>query len=199
MVFGITGGIATGKSTVSQMFRNKGAFLIDADQIARQVVEPGTPGLTSVVEVFGDEVLDLKGCLNRAALGKVIFSDTKKRSILESILHPYIHEKLISDIKEAQAYYNVVMCDIPLLIERQMMSFFDCVILVYAPESLQVKRIIERNGFSENESQQRIRAQMNIEEKRKYADILIDNQESLESTKRQVDQIWLEITKKGPD
>lgn len=192
MDIGLTGGIATGKSTVSEMFRKRGAIVLDADQIAREVVEPGTEGARRIRERFGASFFDSEGRLDRAALGQLVFRDEQARKDLSRLLHPLIVEELKKRSQEAQRHdpQAIVIWDVPLLIESRLTNLVEKVIVVYIPESLQLRRLMTRNHFSEEEAWRRIRAQLSIEEKKKYADYVIDNSGSIENTERQVDRLW---------
>jgi dephospho-CoA kinase len=192
VLIGLTGGIATGKSTVSAMFRKRGAVLIDADQVARMVVEPGTSGAKKVREHFGDDVFFADGRLNRAALGKIIFHDPDMRNQLNQILHPLIRQEMMKQTLDAQERdpQAIVIWDVPLLIEGKMTEMVEKVIVVYIPETLQLERLMKRNHLTEDEARRRIAAQLSIEEKKRVADYIIDNSSTLENTERQVDQIW---------
>lgn len=195
MIVGLTGGIATGKSTVSNMFRQLGAPVVDADVIARSAVEPDRPAWLDLVAYFGEEILLPDRTVNRLKLGKIVFSDALKRDKLNRIVHPRVREeseKQIRQYLEADPKRPVIQ-DVPLLIETGLHLKMDKVILVYADEPTQLRRLMERNDLSETEAMQRIRAQMPIEEKRAYADYIIDNRGSLEATQEQVSKIWEEL------
>jgi dephospho-CoA kinase len=193
---GLTGGIATGKSTVAAMLKERGAVLIDADQVARDVVEPGTEGLRRIRERFGSRVFQEDGRLNRAALGNIIFKDEGLRKELGRLLHPLIMEEMQKRTRNALAKnpHAIVIWDVPLLIEENLTQFVEKVIVVYVPESVQLQRLMKRNALSEEEARERIAAQLSIEEKKRVADIVIDNSDSLEMTERQVDQLWNYLT-----
>ncbi|QKG83973.1 dephospho-CoA kinase [Kroppenstedtia pulmonis] len=192
MAVGLTGGIATGKSTVSEMLRRRGARLIDADQIARAVVEPGQKGNEQVRRRFGERVFHPDGSLNRKALGEIVFRDKSARQDLNRILHPLIMKRM----KEEKDHWEkidpnqVVILDIPLLIEEDLTSLVDQVILVYVTESIQLKRLMNRDQINETEAKQKMAAQMPIEMKKTFADVVIDNSGSLTNTERQVDELW---------
>ncbi|RAL26821.1 dephospho-CoA kinase [Thermoflavimicrobium daqui] len=192
MRVGLTGGIATGKSTVSSMFEDHGAVIIDADQIAREVVEPGSKGAQKVEEEFGEQVFFSDGSLNRAALGEIIFRNQSLRRKLNQILHPLIMDEMELRTQRIlkENKHKIVFWDVPLLIEENLTNFVEKVIVVYIPEPVQLKRLMKRNDLTEEEARRRINAQMSIEEKKRYADFLIDNSGTLENTERQVDQIW---------
>lgn len=196
MILGLTGGIASGKSTVSALFAQRGAIVIDSDQLAREVVEPGTIGLQRVVERFGQGVLQADGRLDRAALGSIIFHDETARRDLNQIIHPLVREE---SNKRTQAVLlerpsAIIIWDIPLLIEENLTRFVEKVIVVYVPAMVQLQRLMERNNLSEAEAQARIAAQLDIEQKKKHADYLIDNSGTLLETERQVEQLWKHLT-----
>lgn len=199
MMLGLTGGIATGKSTVSEMLRERGSVLVDADQVARVVVEPGTEGLNKVVERFGKEVLRPDGRLNREALGKLIFTDPTARTDLNHLLHPLIMNEMKRQTEIAFQHnpHTIVIWDVPLLFEEKLTHFVEKVIVVYVPEEIQLQRLMKRNSLTEAEAKQRMSAQWSIEEKKKLADFVIDNSGTLEMTERQVDQLWNYLTLKS--
>jgi dephospho-CoA kinase len=192
MNIGLTGGIACGKSTVAAMLAQRGAILIDADQIAREVVLPGTPALARIAERFGPEVLTPEGALNRKRLGAIVFGDEAARRDLEAILHPPIRA-LMRERKERferEAPDKLVVLDIPLLYESKLEAMVDRVMVVYCPRELQLERLVRRDGLTPEQAEARLAAQLPIEDKRKLADIVIDNSGSLEHTERQVDAFW---------
>ncbi|GMA09529.1 dephospho-CoA kinase [Tetragenococcus halophilus subsp. flandriensis] len=185
-ILGITGSIATGKSTVVNIFKQYGFSVVDADIIAREVVEPNTAGLKKVVETFGSSVLCSDGSLNRKQLGQIIFSDTKKRQALNALLAPFLQEAIIEQIKRASAVASLVIADIPLLYEAGYDKYMDQVAVVYIPEDLQVQRLMKRDRITKKEAQKKVASQLSIEEKKKRADIIFDNQESLSSIRQQI-------------
>jgi dephospho-CoA kinase len=190
-LIGLTGGIATGKSTVARMLVDRGAVVIDADLLAREVVEPGEPALEEIATEFGRGVLDSGGRLDRAALGEVVFADPQRRRRLEAITHPRITALMQQRIAAAlQSYAPLVVVDIPLLFENRRDSWMEGVMLVYADTSTQLRRMRERDGFSEDEARRRIAAQMAVDEKRRMATWVIDNGASVDDTRRQVDEWW---------
>lgn len=192
ILVGLTGGIATGKSTVAEMFNDKGAVIVDADVIAREVVLKGTPAWEKIRAEFGDEVLLDDGEIDRDKLGDIIFNDTEKKDLLNSIVHPAVFEKMGERIKKVEEEMPdaLVMLDVPLLIESGMQSGFSNVVLVYVTEDIQVKRLMARDGYSEKDAFARIRSQMPIDEKKDKVDIVIDNSKDLEHTRRQVLDIY---------
>jgi len=185
IVAGLTGGIASGKSTVAAFFQNAGAVVIDADKAAREVVKKGLPAWEKIRKHFGQEVLLPDGEINREWLGNVIFHQPKEKEILNAIVHPYVFTEMEKQICEAEKNHpdGLVIQDIPLLFESGMQKRISPVIVVYVPENLQMERLRKRNGLSENSAMARIRSQMPIEEKKKLADFVIDNSGSLEETR----------------
>ncbi|WP_058303409.1 dephospho-CoA kinase [Gorillibacterium timonense] len=192
MNIGLTGGIACGKSIVAAMLADRGAFIVDADLIAREVVEPGSVGLERIVQHFGRDMLLPDGSLHRQELGKRIFADPKEREVLDGILHPLIIAEISRRMDHFAADHpdKLVVADVPLLYESGMEELFEEVMVVYAPPSLQTERLMERNGLTREEAEQRITSQMSIGEKAKRADILIHNDGTLEQTERQIADFW---------
>ncbi|GAB2722665.1 dephospho-CoA kinase [Paenibacillus thermoaerophilus] len=195
MRIGLTGGIACGKSTVAAMLAARGAAIIDADRVAREVVEPGKPALAAVAAEFGPGVLDENGGLNRKALGAIVFADAKKRRKLESILHPAIRERMDKLAEEAEARDPdaIVIADIPLLYESGLQDRYERVLVVYVPPEIQLRRLMERDKLSEAEARSRLAAQWPIDRKRELADDVIDNSGTLEETERQLDAWWRKL------
>ncbi|GGF97840.1 dephospho-CoA kinase [Paenibacillus abyssi] len=190
MKIGLTGGIACGKSTVASMLVARGAVLVDADQVAREVVLPGGPALDSIVSRFGQAVLNEDGTLNRAELGSIVFADKEKLKELESILHPAIRERMQGRLNqyEAEDPARLHIADIPLLYETGQASLYSGILVVYVPREVQVERLMKRDPeMTLEQAESRVRLQMDIEEKRQRADWVIDNSGSLENTERQVD------------
>lgn len=192
MNIGLTGGIATGKSTVSDMLVEKGAILLDADQIAREVVLPGSPVLDKVFERFGQAVRNADGSLDRKKLGEIVFADREARKELEGILHPAIREIMKERMSRAQLEHpeRLVVADVPLLFESGLEHLYEEVLLVYVPEAIQIRRLMARDGINEEQARLRIQAQLPIEDKKARADIVIDNSGTLENTRKQIDQFW---------
>lgn len=189
-VLGITGGIASGKSTVVDIFKAEGFSVVDADIVAREVVEPNTPGLSQLVKVFGDEILLADERLNRKKLGALIFQDEKKRQLLNETLDPFIRGEIERQAKEAEQSSELVVVDIPLLYEGKYEAMMNEVAVVYVTPEIQLTRLIARNNLSENEALGRINSQLSLEEKKKRADIVFDNCGSKETTRQQV-MDWL--------
>ncbi|WP_219838130.1 dephospho-CoA kinase [Paenibacillus sp. R14(2021)] len=194
MKLGLTGGIACGKSTVSAMLVSRGAKLVDADQAAREVVLPGQPALAAIVAEFGQAVLNEDGTMNRAEVGKLVFGNRERLTTLESILHPAIRSHMWAQILayEAEDRAQLIVADIPLLYEAGQDQAYEAVMVVYAPRAVQIERLMTRNALTEEQAEQRIRLQMDIEEKRSRADYVIDNSGTLEETSQQVDRFWQE-------
>jgi dephospho-CoA kinase len=190
-LIGLTGGIATGKSTVDRMLTRRGATVIDADALAREAVGPGEPTLDRVVERFGEDVRRPDGTLDRGRLGQIVFADADARRDLEAITHPRII-KLTQDRIDAalSGTAPLVVVDIPLLFERAREGMFEGVLLVYAPADVQVQRLRERNHLDEVAAQQRLAAQLPIDEKRTRATWIIDNSGDERATKQAVDAWW---------
>ena len=186
---GLTGGIATGKSTVSNYLKELAYPLVDADLIARQLVEPGQEGLERLVVRFGREILDESGALNRQVFGQRLFGDAQLRQEVDQLLHPLIYEALEAESQRlAQAGAQLAFFDIPLLYETGYDQKMDQVWVVYLPHDLQVERLMARNGWNQGQAEAAIASQASIETKRQGADLVIDNQGSLAATFAQVDQ-----------
>ena len=188
MLIGLTGGIACGKSTVSAMLVKHNALLVDADQVARDVVEPGEPALLQIAEEFGSNVLNSDGSLNRKQLGAIVFSDSDKLRQLEQITHPAIRARMLHSIElyKQQQPEALIVADIPLLYETNQVHLYEGILVVYIPRELQIERLMNRNKISKEEAEARIALQMDIEEKKRRADWVIDNSSTLESTEQQV-------------
>lgn len=188
---GLTGGIATGKSTVSRFFRQHDIPVVDADVIAREVVEPGTDGLAEIIKTFGTEILLEDGSLNRKKLGEIIFKDEDKREMLNQILHQEIHQKMMmAKEKWENERVPLIVFDIPLLYEADYQSTFDAIMVVYVPEKTQIARLMERDELTVQQARDRIASQLPIEEKKARADIVIDNSQTIADAYEQV-QNWL--------
>jgi len=194
LLIGLTGGVATGKSTVVRRLKELGAAVIDADQLAREVVEPGEPALEEIRQRFGPEVIGEDGQLDRARLARIVFEDEEARKALEAIVHPRIRSRMRAKIEEFKAQGEpVVVCDIPLLFETGVaLDWVDRTVVVYAPKEVQLQRLMARNGLTLEEAERRIAAQMPTEEKARRADAVIDNSRGLDETFRQVDALWKE-------
>jgi dephospho-CoA kinase len=190
MVIGLTGSIACGKSTVSRLLAERGARIIDADIIAREVVRPGEEAWSLVVERFGRDILLPNEELNRIKLGALVFSDEKARLDLNAIVHPAVRGRMRQLTQEAQEEgKTLIVLDIPLLYESKLEHMVEKVVVVYCRAEQQLKRLMERNGFTKEEALQRIASQMSVEEKKSRADYVIDNSGTLTETEEQVDEL----------
>ena len=193
-LIGLTGGIAAGKSTVAKRWAEHGALEIDADQVARDVVEPGTVGLGRVVEAFGSDVLTADGELDRKQLARQIFSDAGKRELLNSILHPLIKERTKKLLSELPAE-SIVVYNVPLLVEAAVDHPFDLVVTVEAPEEEQLRRLVETRGLTESEARSRIAAQAKPIERAARADRILNSNQDINLLLRDIDALWSEILK----
>lgn len=195
MIVGLTGSIATGKSTVSAMLSELGGVIIDADKIVRQVQRPGEPAWREIVEFFGEAILLPNQELDRAKLGSLVFGNENNRQRLNSIVHPRVRDE--RDRQTAAAMranpQAVVVWDIPLLIETGIYKEVDKVVVVYVDPDTQLQRLLARDELSPEQAKSRIAAQMPIEQKKEYADYLIDNRGSREETQAQVLAVWEEL------
>ena len=190
-VIGLTGGIASGKTTVSKMFAELGIPVIDADDLAREVVEPGTPGLAAIVEAFGEAVLDGEGRLDRKKVGELVFGNEEARETLNSILHPRIGA---AGAQHMQSYHDhpapFIVYEGALLVETGAYKAFSALIVVSADESVQRLRLIARDGFSVTEANARIESQLPLARKVAVADFVVTNNGNLEGTRKQVGQVY---------
>ncbi|HLR19838.1 MAG TPA: dephospho-CoA kinase [Staphylococcus sp.] len=191
-VIGLTGGIASGKSSVSELLTAHGFKVVDADVASRKAVEKGTKGLAQIKEVFGEEAIDENGNMNRSYVGDVIFNQPEKRLELNEIVHPLVRE-IMEQEKEAylEEGYNVIM-DIPLLFENDLQDTVDEVWLVYTSESIQIDRLMERNDLSMEDAKARVYSQISIDKKRRMADYEIDNRDTKLELKQNLEKLLLE-------
>ncbi|MDR4226707.1 dephospho-CoA kinase [Bacillus mojavensis] len=190
LVIGLTGGIASGKSTVANMLIDKGITVIDADIIAKQAVEIGMPAYRQIIDEFGEDILLENGDIDRRKLGALVFTNEQKRLALNSIVHPAVREEMLKRRDESIANQETfVVLDIPLLFESKLESLVDKIIVVSVTKELQLERLIKRNQLTEEEALSRIRSQMPLEEKVSRADNVIDNSGTLEETKQQLEEI----------
>ncbi|WP_459982015.1 dephospho-CoA kinase [Nocardioides sp. AN3] len=192
MRVGLTGGIASGKSTVSRILSELGATVIDADQLAREVVAAGTPGLAAVVDAFGPSVLTAQGDLDRPGLGAIVFAEPERRRTLEAIVHPLVRARA-AELESAAGPDAVVVHDIPLLAETGQASTFDAVIVVDVPEDVQVARMLRDRGWTEADARARIAAQASREARLDIATHVIDNTGTLEDLRRKVTEVFEEL------
>jgi dephospho-CoA kinase len=191
MIIGLTGGVATGKTTVAGMLAARGAAIVDADQLVHEIEQPGQPAFAEIVSRFGPEVLQPDGRLDRDRLGRLVFADRSARADLERITHPRVRELIAVRVARAVSEdARLVVVDIPLLFEGNGEGQFGGVLLVYAPEDVQLARLRSRRGLDEAEARRRISAQLPIDEKRARATWTIDNGGSLKATEDQVSRWW---------
>jgi len=190
---GLTGGIGAGKSEVSRLLARYGAVLIDADRIAREVVEPGTPGLTAVVEAFGPGILSPDGSLDRPALGSIVFADPERLATLNAIVHPLVRTRS-AELERAAGPGAVVVHDVPLLTENGLGPLYDLVVVVDAQPGTQLDRLLRLRGMTESDARARMAAQATREERLAVADIVVDNDGPLEDLEPQVRRVWSELT-----
>ncbi len=190
LVIGLTGGIASGKSTVSQMIKEKGIRVVDADVIAKEAVSKGSAALHQIVQTFGEEVLLPNGELNRQQLGAIIFSDEEKRKKLNAIVHPEVRKEMLKQRDEGVSNQETfVVLDIPLLFESKLEGLVDRIIVVYTTPDLQLSRLMNRNDLSEEEALKRIHSQQPLEEKCQKADRVIENTKDLAFIRKQLENI----------
>ncbi|HUY57543.1 MAG TPA: dephospho-CoA kinase [Candidatus Micrarchaeaceae archaeon] len=191
-VIGLTGGIASGKSTVARMLGEKGAWIVDADQLAREVVSLHSPALGEVAQAFGQEVIASDGTLDRAWLGQIVFADRTARDRLNAIIHPRVLELSRGEIrKAAEAGVELVVYDVPLLFETSREEEFDGTLVVWVDPLTQLLRLRQRSGLDEDQARIRISAQLPLNDKRDRATWVVDNSGSPEATRAQVDDLWL--------
>ncbi|MGM0903410.1 MAG: dephospho-CoA kinase [Bacillota bacterium] len=193
LTIGLTGGIASGKSTVSKMLTDLGIPVIDADIEARLAVEQGETAYNDIVRYFGEDILDQDGDINREKLGSIVFHDDEKRKALNSFVHPAVRERMLAKVERAkQNSEKAIVLDIPLLIEGNLQYMADKILLVYVNEETQLQRLMERNQYSKEEALARIKSQMPIGEKVKHADKVIDNNGTIAETKQQLEEILVQ-------
>jgi len=191
LLVGLTGNIGSGKSTVAQLFSERGATIIDADVLSRRAVEVGTPAFRAIVERWGTSVLAADGAIDRGALRRVVFSDSQQLEHLNKIVHPAVERMRVALVEQArQRGDRVVVCDIPLLFEKKMTGKFDRIVLVDAPRPVRLERLVRERGLRETEAMDMIVAQMPAELKRARADFIIDNDDTLAALDRQVAEVW---------
>jgi dephospho-CoA kinase len=192
LLVGLTGGIGSGKSLAASFFKELGAHIIDADQLSRDLVHPGQIALNEIVSYFGGNILDANGNLDRKKLGKIVFQNAEKKSVLEGILHPKIIAKEQEEFLRicAKDPLAIVIIDSALLIESQNYKHVDKVIVVRSSKETQIQRVLSRNGFSYDEIEDRINNQMSLEDKIKYADFILDNDLEPDKLRRKVQEIY---------
>src|SRR5215468_167764 len=193
---GLTGGIGAGKSEVSRRLSAQGAILIDADAIAREVVAPDTAGLGAVTEMFGTNVLRADGSLNREALGEIVFADPAKLEALNKIVHPLVGKRM-AELERGAEPDAIVVHDVPLLAENGLAAEYNLVIVVDAPEPLQLDRITRQRGMSAEQARARMAAQASRDKRLAVADLVVDNSGSLAELDRQVGDLWAELRRRA--
>ncbi|MEV8586161.1 dephospho-CoA kinase [Streptomyces sp. NPDC051180] len=193
---GLTGGIGAGKSEVSRLLVSYGAVLIDADRIAREVVEPGTPGLAAVVETFGDGVLTGEGTLDRPKLGSIVFADPERLAALNAIVHPLVGARS-AELESRAGSGDVVVHDVPLLTENGLAPLYDLVVVVDASPETQLDRLVRLRGMAEPEARARMAAQATRENRLAVADLVIDNDGPLDALEPQVRKVWDELERRA--
>jgi dephospho-CoA kinase len=197
LLVGLTGGLGSGKSTVARMLGERGAFVVDADDLARKALEPGTPGFERVCDVFGRDILDAEGRIDRRELAARVFADQGKRRVLESITHPEVFRRLaeaVEDLREADA---VVVFDAALIVETGFHEAVDVLVVVTAPVEDQVRRVAADRGMDEDEARSRIAAQVDPARRESLADVVIRNDGDLDSLERQVNDLWAELRRRA--
>jgi len=196
---GLTGSIAVGKSFVLGVLKELGCHVLDADEVAREVVKPGTAGLRAVVEAFGDEILRADGTLDRSKLGSIVFTDENKRRQINSILHPFIITAQDEELRrlEREDPQGIAVVDAALMIESGAYKRFDKLIVVHCDPEIQLQRLMKRDKLSREDAERRINSQMPQEEKKRYADFLIDTSGPFESTRQQVELAFHELKNTG--
>lgn len=197
LLLGVTGGIASGKTTVAHMLEEMGAPVIDFDVLAREVVEPGKPAWENIVATFGDQVLLEDGTLDRKKLSRIVFRDREKRKKLEAFTHPPIAKAYLqrADAIARENPAAIIQVVVPLLVEANMQHMFHKILLVHVPRETQLDRLILRDGINREEAETILATQMPIDEKVKVADFVINNKGSLEDTRRQVEELWETLKK----
>src|SRR5664280_810356 len=195
---GLTGGIASGKSTVATIFAKHGAHLIDFDGLAHKVQEPEKPAWREVVNQFGEGILQPDNKIDRVKLGNIVFADKKKPIELDKIVHPFVYQEwhMLLEKIDKKEKHAIVLSDIPLLFEGNMQRLFDLTILVLIAPKEQILRLMVRNGVSKEQAGKRLKSQMPINEKIALADIVIDNKGSITETEKRVGQVWQELLQK---
>jgi len=193
---GLTGGIGAGKSEVSRRLASYGALVIDADQIAREVVEPGTPGLAQVVGLFGTGVLAPDGTLNRQRLGEIVFGDDELRAKLNSIIHPLVGARL-RELEQGADADAILVEDVPLIAENDLADFYDLVVVVDVPPRLQEERLVRDRGMTPDQVAVRMAAQASREQRLAIAGIVVDNSGSLAELDREVGELWAELSRRA--
>jgi dephospho-CoA kinase len=197
LLVGLTGGIGSGKSTVARMLEARGAIVFDADVLAREAVEPGTPGHDAVVERFGPNVLLPGGALDREAVASIVFADPAARRDLEAIVHPEVRRLFAEGCERYKDTDAVVVFSAPLLVETGMHTAFDVLVVVSASIERQVERLLRSRAMSETAIRARIDAQLPLEDKAAVADVIVDNEGAIEDLEGQVDLVWMQLRERS--
>ena len=190
MLIGLTGGIGAGKSTVAQLFEERGVPIVDADAIARDVVKPGEPALAELVEHFGDSILGADGELNRGKLAEVAFADAESHEALNAIMHPAISAETAKRIDALRGDHSVIVHDVPLLVEAGLAGNYDLTVLVDTPAEVRLQRLTELRGMDSEDAKKRIAAQATDEQRRAACDVALDNSGDIEHLRAQFEQMW---------
>ena len=190
MLIGLTGGIGAGKSTVAQLFEERGVPIVDADAIARDVVKPGEPALAELVEYFGDSILGADGELNRGKLAEVAFADAESHEALNAIMHPAISAETSKRIDALRADHPVIVHDVPLLVEAGLAGNYDLTVLVDTPAEVRLQRLTELRGMDPEDAKKRIAAQATDEQRRAVCDVALDNSGDIEHLRAQFEHMW---------
>jgi dephospho-CoA kinase len=193
---GLTGGIGSGKSTVARRLASLGAILVDSDVLAREVVEPGTPGLAAIRAAFGPDILTADGSLDRPARGRMVFADRERLGVLNAIVHPLVRERALAITRQAGPS-AVVVQDVPLLVENDYAASFDLVVVVDAPDDARIERLAAERGMTAEDVRARMGAQASREERLAVADVVLDNSGTREQLLAQVDRLWEQLSE-GP-
>jgi len=190
MLIGLTGGIGAGKSTVAQLFEERGVPIVDADAIARDVVKPGEPALAELVEHFGDSILGADGELNRGKLAEVAFADAESHEALNAIMHPAISAETAKRIDALRGDHSVIVHDVPLLVEAGLTGNYDLTVLVDTPAQIRLQRLTELRGMDPEDAKKRIAAQATDEQRRAACDVALDNSGDIEHLRAQFEEMW---------
>ena len=197
LLVGLTGGLGSGKSTVARLLERRGAVVVDADELARRAVEPGTPGYRRVVQEFGPEVLTAEGRIDRDRLAGVVFADPGARRRLEAIVHPEVARLFAEAVAPFRESDRVVVYVVPLLVETGLQEAFDEVVVVSAPEEVRLARVMTERGMSEADARARMRAQVPEEDRLRAAGHVVPNDGTLEDLERRVDRLWAALVSRG--
>ncbi len=192
LLLGVTGGIASGKTTVARLLEELGARTIDFDTLSREVVEPGKPAWQEITAYFGSKVLQNDMTIDRKKLSEIVFRDATQRKRLEEFIHPRVYEEFARRVKEyaTRDPEAIIQGVVPLLIEANLQNLFHKILLVYIPTKMQIERLVKRDGISREMAAHILRAQLPMEQKRSYADYIVDNSGTVEETKKQLEEIW---------